>query len=72
MSFLDETRSVSKTHLEFGVEGGELWVRDLHSTNGVVLVDGDVSVRLEPGQRVVAPVGSRVRAGEREFTVVRG
>lgn len=66
----DDTRTISKTHLEFGLEPQGLWIIDRNSTNGssVVLPDGQ-RVDLEPGVRVSAPIGSTVEIGDRHFQV---
>ncbi|MEO8263491.1 MAG: zinc ribbon domain-containing protein, partial [Pseudolysinimonas sp.] len=37
VSIFDVGKSVSKTHLEFGQEGGRFWVSDRYSTNGSVV-----------------------------------
>lgn len=58
---VDPGRSVSKTHLQIGVERGGVWIADRGSTNGTVvtLPDGaqvvcrvDQQVRLRPGSTV--------------------
>lgn len=65
----DPARSISKTHLEFGIDGTTVWVTDLHSTNGSFADDGRGERRLEPGVRTVVPVGAVVRIGNRSFRV---
>lgn len=40
----DSTRSLSRTHAAFGVEGGELWVQDLGSANGASIRHADATV----------------------------
>ena len=66
----DPGRTVSKTHLQFGVEGGEFWVCDRYSANGTVVVSPSGSSRpCEPGRRYRAPRGSRVEIGESHFDV---
>ncbi|MFC6355197.1 FHA domain-containing protein [Luethyella okanaganae] len=68
----DPSRSVSKTHLLVDLEGGELSVLDLHSTNGVVVVGVDGSeTELEPGSRWVVRSGDTLKLGEFSFRVVR-
>ena len=37
IAIVDEGKSVSKTHLEFGQEDGAFWVSDRFSTNGTVI-----------------------------------
>jgi hypothetical protein len=50
----DPTRSVSKTHLQIGVEASGVWVADRGSTNGTV-------VTLPDGGQVVCGVDQQVR-----------
>lgn len=66
----DDTLSVSRTHLEFGVgESGLLWVRDRASMNGShVEVNGRLTL-IEPGRRVPVPAGCTVHMGARRFVV---
>ncbi|OZB89262.1 MAG: hypothetical protein B7X41_03755 [Microbacterium sp. 14-71-5] len=68
----DRTRSVSKTHLEFRLTDGRLWVRDLHSTNGSRISTGGAERPLEAGRWVPADAGDVVHLGSRTFTVVAG
>jgi hypothetical protein len=64
----DAGRSVSKTHLEFGLEDGELWIMDRFSGNGTVLwAPGAPPQRCEGGRRYRAPRGSRVEIGDQFF-----
>ncbi|WP_210479016.1 zinc ribbon domain-containing protein [Naasia sp. SYSU D00948] len=66
----DPGRSVSKTHLEFGQEGGAFWVSDRFSANGTVVREPDRSARLcAPGMRTRVARGSRVEMGEQFFVV---
>ena len=51
---VDPARSVSKTHLQIGVEPGGVWVADRGSTNGTV-------VTLPDGAQVVCRVDQQVR-----------
>ncbi|MDO9396041.1 MAG: RDD family protein [Herbiconiux sp.] len=68
-----DTLSVSKTHLEFGVEPGGVWVSDRGSTNGTALVRGDgAELVLDPGERMRVQPGDRVRVGTRLFQVEGG
>lgn len=63
-------RSVSKTHLEFGQESGELWICDRYSANGTLIISADGSARLcEPGRRYRLVRGSRVAIAGEFFTV---
>jgi hypothetical protein len=66
----DPEGTVSKTHLrlEHGRDG--VWVTDLGSTNGTDLLADDGTVaRLVGGQRTALGEGTRVRVGNRVFTV---
>lgn len=66
----DATRSVSKTHLEFGQSTGQFWVRDRYSGNGSLLRGPDGSSRrLDPGKRYPVSRGARVDIGEQFFVV---
>jgi len=66
----DPAKSVSKTHLEFGLDGQSFWVCDRGSTNGSRLEDpSGTTTELTPGQRVYAQVGSTIRYGGRSFHV---
>lgn len=68
----DPDRSISKTHLAFGVDDAGLWVEDKGSTNGTNLItDGAAPVRMLPHERVHVPDRATVRFGERSFTVGR-
>lgn len=66
----DPGRSVSKTHLEFGLEAGELWICDRYSGNGtVVYPPGARPRRCEPGRRYRVARGARVEIGDQYFDV---
>lgn len=66
----DPERSVSKTHLEFGLEAGELWICDRYSGNGTVIYPpGARPRRCEPGRRYRVTRGSRVEIGDQYFDV---
>jgi pSer/pThr/pTyr-binding forkhead associated (FHA) protein len=66
----DPESTVSKTHLRLEHAGGRTFVTDLGSTNGTDLLeeDGDV-VRLTAGERTLVDEGTRVRVGNRAFTI---
>ncbi|MCU1437850.1 MAG: hypothetical protein JWP66_937 [Naasia sp.] len=66
----DPGRSVSKTHVEFGQDGGSFWVSDRYSANGTVVREPDRPARLSaPGMRSRVARGSRVEIGEQFFVV---
>jgi hypothetical protein len=66
----DPGRSVSKTHLEFGQDGGTFWVSDRFSANGTVVREPERPARLSaPGMRSRVTRGSRVEIGEQFFVV---
>lgn len=70
VSIADTGRSVSKTHLEFGIEAGQLWVCDRYSANGTVIQLADSVARLcEPGRRYRVERGSRVLIGDQYIDV---
>lgn len=67
---LDLTRSVSKTHLQFGDDAGEFWISDRFSGNGTVLRPPEASAhRAEAGKRYRVARGSRIDIGEQFFVV---
>lgn len=68
----DPQRSLSKTHLEVGVDATGLWVVDRHSTNGsaLQLPDGR-RVPCLPGQRTPVPEGSLLLIGQRTVRITR-
>lgn len=66
----DPARSLSASHLVIGPEGARLWVEDLASTNGTVVVKADgTSTVLIPDQRAHVAAGGLIRAGDRVFAV---
>lgn len=66
----DPDSSVSKTHIRLECRGESVWLTDLGSTNGSALIDetGESS-QLTAGSRVRLEDGSRVKIGNRVFTV---
>lgn len=69
VTLTDPTGSLSRTHLEFGIDTSGLWVRDRHSTNGSeVEVDGHRE-HLEPGQVVPVRPASTIHLGGRRIRV---
>jgi hypothetical protein len=70
VAIADPGRSVSKTHLEFGIEGENLWVCDRFSANGTVLRPPGGRARLcEPGRRYRVGRGTRIEIGEQYIDV---
>lgn len=66
----DPDSSVSKTHLRIESRGDSVWLTDLGSTNGSALLDETGAASpLAPGVRVRLEEGSRVKIGDRSFTV---
>ena len=72
VALADEERSVSKTHLAFGLDAGSLWVEDRGSTNGSALLLADGTERpCEPGVRTAVPAGAAVRVGQERLDLLR-
>lgn len=70
ISIFDVGKSVSKTHLEFGQEGGRFWVSDRYSTNGSIARQPEAEPRrCEPGRRYFVVRGTRIDVGEQFFVV---
>lgn len=66
----DPERSVSKTHLELGIDNGNLWIADRWSSNGTVLVTPHGTGRVcDPGRRYELEAGNTVEIGDVIFTV---
>lgn len=66
----DAGKSVSKTHLEYGQEGGRFWISDRYSTNGSTIRQPDAEPRrADPGRRYFIARGTRVDLGEQFFVV---
>jgi hypothetical protein len=60
----DPEKTLSKTHALLEVDDDTLWVTDLHSTNGVIVVgDDDSELLLEDGVRTAVPAGSSIEFG---------
>jgi hypothetical protein len=68
----DPRRSLSKTHLQFGIDEAGFWVRDRGSTNGTAVRTPDGS-RLDcpPGTTVQVSGGSALLVGDHEVLVRR-
>jgi hypothetical protein len=61
----DVERSVSKTHAILGISDGRIWVLDLNSTNGTVLIAEDGTETLcTPEVATPLPANTAVRFGE--------
>ena len=66
----DPSKSVSKTHFEFGQMSGMFWISDRYSGNGTIVREpGGESKRCEPGKRYRVVRGTRVEIGEQFFIV---
>lgn len=67
---LDTGKSVSKTHLEFGQEGGAFWVKDRFSGNGTIIREPELSPRrAEADRRYRVIRGTRIDIGEQFFVI---
>ena len=66
----DPAKSMSKSHLLFSLTEGVMQVLDYGSTNGSEILDdeGD-SQALVANEWTIVPAGSRVRVGQRVFTI---
>jgi hypothetical protein len=66
----DPDSTVSKKHLEFEVQGEQLWITDLGSTNGsgILLGEGRMTI-VPPAVKTEVPAGARVRLGDRSFAI---
>jgi pSer/pThr/pTyr-binding forkhead associated (FHA) protein len=61
----DDAHSVSKTHAAFEVNGGDLWVTDLDSTNGIIITQSDgVELDIDPNVRAQLLPGADVELGD--------
>lgn len=69
---VDDTHSVSKTHLAVRPVDHGVEVVDRNSTNGTELVHDGVARLLEAGVPAVAVPGDRIRFGDRSAVVARG
>lgn len=67
----DPDRTVSKTHLEFGIEAGSFWICDRFSGNGTTVHEpGRPARRLVPGRRYRIERGTVIGIGEQSFSVL--
>jgi hypothetical protein len=70
LALADLSRTLSKTHALLEWSGSVLWVTDMHSANGSVLVSPDGERRpLVAGIRGPAAIGWTVECGSRSFAV---
>lgn len=70
ITITDPESSVSKTHLRLEHSRGTTWVTDGGSTNGTdLLSDEGSTTRITAGERVLVDDGTRVRVGNRTFTI---
>jgi len=66
----DPDMSISKTHLEYGMDANGMWVKDRDSTNGSTITHpGGQPVALVPNQKTPAGVGDIVTIGNRVFRI---
>ena len=66
----DPEKSVSKTHAAIETTGGEFWITDLHSTNGVsVFTDDGIETVLEPDVRFPVESSSSIELGRYRIVV---
>jgi len=66
----DPGRSVSKVHARFDIDAHGLWIEDLGSGNGTVVVQpGGAPVAVRSGERTLVVVGAVVRLGRQSFSV---
>ena len=65
----DPTRSVSKTHLQVGVDDVGVWVKDRGSTNGTVASWEGARIQCPAHELTRVPLGARVAFGRYWFTV---
>ncbi|WP_105567538.1 FHA domain-containing protein [Microbacterium halophytorum] len=64
----DETLSLSKTHFEIELAGGEARLIDRHSTNGVTIVRAGERIIAEPGVPTPLRAGDALEMGDRIAT----
>ncbi|GAA3764360.1 hypothetical protein GCM10022240_15820 [Microbacterium kribbense] len=66
---VDQTKSVSKTHLAILCVDGGFAVVDRHSSNGVAIVRNGAQIELVPGRPAVLADGDDLRFGDRHARV---
>ena len=70
IGLVDETDTVAPEHIEFGVENGVFWVKDLKTVTGTVVEEpGAPAIQCIPYERYSLVRGSRVGLGEISFTL---
>jgi serine/threonine protein phosphatase PrpC len=69
ITLADDTLSLSRTHLEFGIGESGLWIRDRFSTNGSDIEMNGCRIPVKPGTHVPAPVGCTIHLGARQVKV---
>lgn len=69
---VDDSASVSKTHLTLRPVDGGVEVVDQHSTNGTAITHDAVERLLEPGVPAIAQAGDTIGFGDRTAVVARG
>jgi len=66
----NRTRTVSRTHVEFGHAVGQMWITDRNSGNGTAIRRGSSRIECTPGQRYVLAPGDTVEIGpDVSFTI---
>ncbi|WP_104082178.1 RDD family protein [Cryobacterium sp. Y11] len=66
----DNTKSISKTHLSFGLDGTRLWVMDRRSTNGTKLIrSGQPEAVVDVDRPTFLEAGDTLALGDRRITV---
>lgn len=68
--YADESKSVSKMHLSFGLDSGRFWVEDRGSTNGTKVVRAENVADVRPRERTYLEPGDVLSLGERKISVV--
>ena len=69
---IDTDATLSKTHALLTLEGDDLWVHDLGSTNGVYVVGpGSSVVTVEPRGRAQIPDGAELELGSYVIPIFR-
>ena len=66
---LSDDNEVSKTHATIEFDGDEVWLSDLHSTNGTWVLSADEHRRLEPGERHPVRARTTVRLGTTDLII---